>query len=61
MGEDRPADYDKHTDEELRDAVERAQQQDERLAEENSDAALEAERAQRDEMEQELSERDTGG
>lgn len=55
---ERPADYDQHTDTELRRAVNKAEQEESRLAEEGSDEALEAERTQRDAMSEELRERE---
>ena len=51
------ADYSKHTDEELRDGIEKAKAQEPRIATEDSDAALDAEREQREAMEAELQKR----
>ncbi|HWB71859.1 MAG TPA: hypothetical protein VG452_06555 [Egibacteraceae bacterium] len=50
---------DKHSDKELRRAVETAESQDERLIEEGSEAALDAERTQRAAMEEELERRES--
>ena len=50
-------DYSKHTDAELREGIKKAEQQEPRIAEEDSDAALEAEREQRAGMEDELRKR----
>lgn len=54
---DRPSDYDQHTDTELRRAVDKAEEQEARIAEEGSEEALEAERKQREAMSEELRER----
>jgi hypothetical protein len=51
-------DYSKHTDEQLRAGIERAEEQDPRIDAESSDDALEAERAQREEMAEELERRE---
>jgi hypothetical protein len=51
-------DYSKHTDEQLREGIERAEEQDPRIATESSDEALEAERRQHDEMTEELERRE---
>ena len=51
------ADYSKHTDEELRAGIEKAKAQEPRIATEDSDAALDAERQQREAMEAELQKR----
>lgn len=52
------ADYDKHTDEELREGIRKAEQQEPRIAEEDSEQALEAEREQRKAMHDELERRE---
>jgi len=54
---DATADYSKHTDSELREGIAKVDQQESRIAEEDSDDALEAARAQRDAMAAELSRR----
>jgi hypothetical protein len=54
------ADYSKHTDEELREGIAKATEQEPRIAAENSDEALEAEREQREAMSEELSRRTAG-
>lgn len=51
------ADLDKHSDQELRDAIAAAEEQDERLELESSEAALEAQRGQRSAIEEELERR----
>lgn len=51
------ADYSKHSDDELREGIERAEEQEPRIAEESSEEALEAEREQRAAMEDELRKR----
>ncbi len=51
------ADYSKHTDDELRAGIARAQEQEGRIAAEDSDAALDAAREQRDAMQAELDRR----
>ncbi|CAN5597513.1 MAG: hypothetical protein M3493_14305 [Actinomycetota bacterium] len=51
------ADYSKHTDEELRAGIARVQEQEGRIAAEDSDAALDAAREQRDAMQAELDRR----
>ena len=55
---DHSADYDKHTDEELDDAIKKAERDDEYIAEQGSSEALEAERQQRKQMEAELADRE---
>lgn len=54
---DATADYSKHTDAELREGIEKVDEQESRIAEENSDDALDAARAQRDAMAAELARR----
>ncbi|MDQ3538796.1 MAG: hypothetical protein M3415_08385 [Actinomycetota bacterium] len=51
------ADYSKHTDDELRAGIARVQEQEGRIAAEDSDAALDAAREQRDAMQAELDRR----
>ncbi len=51
------ADYRKHTDDELRAGIARVQEQEGRIAAEDSDAALDAAREQRDAMQAELDRR----
>ncbi len=51
-------DYSKHSDEQLREGIERAEEQDPRIDAESSDEALEAERNQREEMAEELEHRE---
>lgn len=51
------ADYSKHTDEQLRDGIAKIDQQETRIAAEDSDTALDAARDQRDQMAQELQRR----
>ena len=51
------ADYSKHTDDELRAGIARVQEQEGRIAAEDSDAALDAAREQRDAMHAELDRR----
>jgi hypothetical protein len=53
------ADYSKHTDEELREGVAKATEQEPRIAAEDSDEALEAAREQREAMSEELTRRNT--
>lgn len=48
------ADYSKHTDDELRDGIAKIDEQQSRIAVEDSDSALEAARAQRAQMAEEL-------
>ncbi|MGH3664957.1 MAG: hypothetical protein ACRDU8_02495 [Egibacteraceae bacterium] len=48
------ADFDKHTEAELREGVRQAARQEPRIAEEGSEAQLEAERRQREAMESKL-------
>ncbi len=50
-------DYSKHTDDELRAGIARVQEQEGRIAAEDSDAALDAAREQRDAMQAELDRR----
>jgi hypothetical protein len=50
-------DYSKHNDEQLREGIERVDEQEGRIATEDSDEALEAARAQRQEMTEELERR----
>lgn len=52
-------DYSKHSDEELREGIERAEEQDPRIDVESSDDALEAERSQREQMAGELRRRNS--
>ena len=52
-----PTDYSKHTDEELREGIATAEQQDDRIAREDSDEALQAEREQVRAMREELERR----
>lgn len=52
-------DYSKHTAEELREGIEKVDEQEGRIAAEDSDAALDAARQQRVEMAEELARRDT--
>jgi hypothetical protein len=54
-------DYSKHTNEELRQGIEAVDDQERRIATEDSDEALEAARRQRDEMAEELVRRQGGG
>lgn len=54
-------DYSKHTDEELREGIQKVSLQEQRIAAEDSDAALEAAREQRDAMAQELARRQSQG
>lgn len=51
------ADYSKHTDEELRLAIEKSKEQESRVAAEDSEEALRADRDQRRQMEEELARR----
>lgn len=51
------ADYSKHTDDELRDGIAKIDEQQSRIAVEDSDTALEAARAQRAHMAEELQRR----
>lgn len=53
------ADYTKHTDEQLREGIERADENARRIAAEGSDDQLEANREQRDAMEDELKGRES--
>ena len=53
-----PTDMSKHTDSELREGIERADEQAARVAAEDSDEALKANQAKRDEMEAELERRE---
>lgn len=50
-------DYSKHTDEELRDGINKAEQNLQRMEQEGSDEQLDAARAQRDAMQAELDRR----
>lgn len=50
-------DYSKHTDEELRDGINKAEQNLQRMEQEGSDEQLDAARAQRDAMQAELDKR----
>lgn len=52
-------DYSKHTDDELRQGIEKVGEQEGRIAAEDSDAALDAARQQRVEMADELARRET--
>lgn len=52
-------DYSKHTDDELRDGIGKVDEQEGRIAAEDSDAALDAARQQRTEMAEELARRET--
>lgn len=54
---DATADYSKHTDTELREGIQKVDEQESRIAEENSDDALDAARTQRDAMAAELARR----
>lgn len=60
MGDDdrHTANLDKHTDEELRQGIERADEQEPRVAAENSEGAHEAQQDQREEMAHELRRRE---
>lgn len=58
-GGDTVTDYSKHTDDELREGIEKVDEQEGRIAAEDSDAALDAAREQRVEMAEELARRDT--
>ncbi len=60
MGERDTADMSKHTDEQLREGIERAEEQEPRVAVESSDEAHEAQQVQKQEMEQELERREGG-
>ena len=51
------ADYSKHTDEELREAIAKSKEQEPRVAAEDSDEALQADLDQRRQMEEELARR----
>jgi hypothetical protein len=51
------ADLDKHTDAELQEGIERADEQEPRVAVESSDEAYDAQRRQREEMARELKRR----
>lgn len=50
-------DYSKHTDEELRDGIQKVTEQEQRIATEDSNEALDAAREQRDLMADELARR----
>lgn len=54
---DETADYSKHTDSELREGIAKVDEQESRIAEENSEDALDAARTQRDAMAAELTRR----
>ena len=54
---DHPTDLSKHTDEELREGIAKAEEQDSRIAREDSDEALRAEREQAERMREELERR----
>jgi hypothetical protein len=60
MGHDdrQTANLDKHTDEELRQGIRRADEQEPRVAAEDSEGASQAQRSQRDHMERELQRRE---
>ncbi len=57
---DHEADYSKHTDEQLRAGIAKANENEARIAAEDSHDALEAARAQRREMADELARREPG-
>jgi len=52
-------DYTKHTDDELRDGIEKVDEQERRIAAEDSGAALDAAQEHRREMAEELARRET--
>ena len=52
-----PTDLSKHTDEELREGIEKADEQAARVAAEDSDEALQAQQTKREQMEDELDRR----
>ena len=54
-----PTDLSKHTDEELREGIEKADEQAARVAAEDSDEALQAQQTKREQMEDELDRRKT--
>ena len=54
-----PTDMSKHTDEELREGISKADEQAARVAAEDSDEAQQAQQAKREQMEQELDQRES--
>ena len=54
-----PTDMSKHTDEQLREGIEKADEQAARVASEDSDEALQAQQSKREQMEDELAQRES--
>jgi|GEM_PF-5789640 len=57
MSDSHGTDYSKHTDEELREGLRKADEEEPRIAAEDSDAAVQANRDQREAMQAELDKR----